>query len=153
MKLHKSLGWADKRTCNLIILPIQSNFTQESFLIVICMYLYACYIQKKVTCDLKELFLQVNIADKKRSLESSLQINYKKLFFFECCAGISNCLGKNRTKFFFLRFGFKQLRGVINQALKKKVCVLVFLSLLVTLVMDTLLESLGVCPYGCPLNS
>ena len=57
MNLHKSLGWADKRTCNLVILPIQSNFTQESFLIVICMYLYACCIQKKVTYDLKELFL------------------------------------------------------------------------------------------------
>ena len=60
---------------------------------------------------------------------------------------------QKKDKFSFLRFGLKKLRGVINQALKKKVCVLVFLSLLVTLVMDTLLESLGVFPYGCPLNS
>lgn len=102
MNLHKSLGWADKRICNLIIFPIQSNFTQESFLIVICMYLYACYIQKKVTCDLKELFLQVNITDKKRSLESYSQINYKKLFFFECCAGISNNLSWQKQDKIFL---------------------------------------------------
>ena len=74
--------------------------------------------------------------DKKRCVENSLQINYRKLFFFDVVQELA-CLGEKRTKFSFLRFGLKKLRGVINQALKKKVCVLVFLSPLVTSVMDT----------------
>lgn len=74
--------------------------------------------------------------DKKRCLENSLQINYRKLFSLNVVQELVY-LGKKRTKFSFLRFGLKKLRGVINQALKKKVCVLVFLSLLVTSVMDT----------------
>ena len=119
MNLHKSLGWADKRTCNLVILPIQSNFTQESFLIVICMYLYACCIQKKVTYDLKELFLQVNVTDKKRCLENSLQINYRKLFFFECCAGISMSWQK-KDKIFLSEVWIKKAEGCYKSSTQEK---------------------------------
>ena len=86
--------------------------------------MHAVY-KKKVTYDLKEFFLWVNVTDKKRCLENSLQINYRKLFFFECCAGISMSRQK-KDKISFLRFGLKKLRGVINQALKKKVCVFLY---------------------------
>ena len=66
--------------------------------------------------------------DKKRCLENYLQINYRKLFFFECCAGISMSRQK-KDKIFLSEGWIKKAEGCYKSSTQEKsMCLGLFVS-------------------------